>query len=389
MLAFLKSLNWTHVTILGGVPLIALYGAFTTQLVWNTLMWSLFYYYLTGMGITAGYHRLWAHRGYEATFPVRLGLCLLGAGSVQGSIRWWCRDHRGHHRYTDTEKDPYSAHHGFWWSHIGWMLFKQDPAKLGAAGIQDLLADPIIRWQHKHYPYIAMYMAFILPTCVAGFGWGDWRGGFFYGGMARLVFVHHATFLVNSLAHYWGDITYDDRHTPRDSIITALLTFGEGYHNFHHEFPSDYRNAIKIYQYDPTKWTIYFLSLFGLTYNLNRFSNNEIQKGRILISQKKLDNEKSKLDWGVSLDELPELTIEQFFNKCDKDNEQLILIDGVVHDISTFASQHPGGEMLIRSGVGKDMSKEFGGKVYDHSNAAHNLLATLRVGKIFPPPPES
>jgi stearoyl-CoA desaturase (Delta-9 desaturase) len=126
-----------------------------------------------------------------------------------------------------------------------------------------------------------------------------------------LTFVHHATFCVNSLAHYFGDHTFDDRRSPRDHFITAILSLGEGYHNFHHEFPQDYRNAIKFYQYDPTKWLIRFLSYFGLTRHLKKFPDNEIKKGMILMEQKKLDERKFLIQWGKEISKLPVFTFEE------------------------------------------------------------------------------
>lgn len=157
---------------------------------------SVVYYYITGLGITAGYHRLWAHRSYNASVPLQYVLSVAGAGAVQGSIKWWSRGHRAHHRYTDTKLDPYSAHEGFWWSHIGWMLIKPR-GKIGVADISDLTRNKVVRWQHKNYLALLALAGFIAPTVVAGLGWGDWRGGFFFAGAARLVFVHH----VSSTSH--------------------------------------------------------------------------------------------------------------------------------------------------------------------------------------------
>jgi len=242
---------------------------------------------MTGLGITAGYHRLWAHRAYSAHWITRYFLCLTGAGALEGSIKWWCGGHRVHHRYTDTPSDPYNANGGFWYAHIGWMLLKPDPVHSKKADIRDLNADPIIRWQHKYYLIIAPFMAFVFPTLVAGLGWGDWMGGYFYAGALRLLFVHHSTFCVNSVAHYFGEQSFDDHRSPRDSWVTALLTLGEGYHNFHHEFPNDYRNGIRTFDYDPTKWLIRGLNMIGLTSRLKTFPTNEIKKGVVLMQEKK------------------------------------------------------------------------------------------------------
>jgi stearoyl-CoA desaturase (delta-9 desaturase) len=204
-------------------------------------------------GITAGYHRLWAHRSYNAGKFLQYFLAIAGAGAVEGSIKWWSRGHRAHHRYTDTELDPYNAGEGFWYSHMGWMLVKPR-RKPGVADVSDLSKNEVVRWQHKHYIALILFMSFILPTVIPWLAWNDARGGYVYAGFVRLLFVHHSTFCVNSLAHWLGESPFDDKHSPRDHLITALCTIGEGYHNFHHQFPMDYRNAIKWYQYDPTKW---------------------------------------------------------------------------------------------------------------------------------------
>lgn len=138
----------------------------------------------------------------------------------------------------------------------------------GVADVSDLSKNEVVRWQHRWYIWLILLMGFGVPTVIPGLLWGDWRGGYVYAGAARLVFVHHSTFCVNSLAHWLGDAPFDDKHTPRDHIVTAVVTLGEGYHNFHHQFPSDFRNAIRWYQYDPTKWFIGLCSWLGLASHL-------------------------------------------------------------------------------------------------------------------------
>eukprot|EP00741_Cyanophora_paradoxa_P011027 tig00020553_g10659.t1 len=382
-----QQLNWLHVPLLTLTPILGLYGILTCPFNVKTYLWAFIYYYITGLGITAGYHRFYAHRSYDANLPMRLFLMLAGTGAFEGSIRWWSRDHRAHHRYTDTDKDPYSAKNGFFYSHLGWMLVKQDPTKIGKADISDLNADPMVRWQHRNYYWFAPFMAFVLPTLVAGFGWGDFKGGFLLAGIARLVLVHHATFFVNSLAHFWGTQPFADNHTPRDSVLTALLTMGEGYHNFHHEFPNDYRNAIKFYQYDPTKWLITFCSWFGLTYNLRQFPENEVIKGRIQMEQKRLDHIKARVRWAADPATLPTMTLAEVQAQSrSKENPEakkaLVILDGLVHDVTDFVPNHPGGKAILDVYLGKDITQAFNGGVYDHSNAAHNLLGTMRLARL-------
>ncbi|KAG9626144.1 putative delta-9 desaturase, partial [Aureobasidium melanogenum] len=212
-------------------------------------------------------------------------------------------------------------------------------------------------------------------------GWGDYLGGFIYAGILRIFFVQQATFCVNSLAHWLGDQPFDDRNSPRDHVITAIVTLGEGYHNFHHEFPSDYRNAIEWHQYDPTKWSIWIWKQLGLAYDLKQFRSNEIEKGRVQQLQKKIDRKRAELDWGTPLESLPVMEWDDYVEQC-KNGRQLVSVAGIVHDITDFFNDHPGGKAMIKSGIGKDATAMFNGGVYFHSNAAHNLLSTMRVGVI-------
>lgn len=260
------------------------------------------------------------------------------------------------------------------------MIIKQDPKRLPPPGrrvdISDLTADPIVTWQHRHYLSIVAIMSLVLPTVVAGLFWQDWWGGFVYAGLLRTFAIQQATFCVNSLAHWLGDQPFDDKHSPRDHLLTAVLTFGEGYHNFHHEFPADYRNAVEWYQYDPTKWTIWTCGCLRLACRLKRFRANEIEKGRVQQLQKRLDARRERLDWGVPLERLPVFEWEEFA----RSTKPLVLIEGVVHDVSGFVDDHPGGRAMITSVVGKDATALFNGGVYGHSNAARNLLSSMRVG---------
>ncbi|ORX70054.1 hypothetical protein DL89DRAFT_267283 [Linderina pennispora] len=381
----LQRIHWVHVTLLLSTPLLALYGAMTTDLQTKTLVLMVVVYLISGLGITAGYHRLWSHVSYEASYPLQVFLALAGSAAVQGSIFWWSRDHRVHHRYTDTTRDPYNALEGFWHSHMGWMLVKKDRRRLGYADTSDLKSNPLVRWQHKYYPLLVLTLGVAIPTAIAGLGWGDWRGGFFYATVLRMVVLHHATFCINSLAHTIGRQTYDDAQTARDSWITALVTMGEGYHNFHHQFPNDYRNAIRFYQYDPTKWFIRAMSTLGLAYDLKTFPSNEIEKGFIAMRMKELRQREARVNYGVPAEKLPLMTESEFLGKVRDSKKQWMVIEGYVYDVASFIHDHPGGKGLIKSGVGKDMTEAFNGGVYQHHNAARNLMNTsLRIARLAP-----
>lgn len=256
---------------------------------------------------------------------------------------------------------------------------KQNPKRTGRTCITDLDEDPLVVWQHRHYLLIAITMSLVFPTIVCGLLFQDWLGGLVYGGILRVGFLQQATFCINSLAHTIGTQPFEDRNSARDHALTAVFTLGEGYHNFHHAFPSDYRNAIKWWQFDPTKWSIATWKFFGLAYDLTEFSSNEIEKGRTQQLQKKLDEKRATIDWGKPLKQLPVVKWADFVADA-KNGRAVIAIGGIVHDVDDFINHHPGGKTLVSSAIGKDATAMFNGGMYDHSNAAHNLLATMRVG---------
>ncbi|RFU30483.1 hypothetical protein B7463_g5846, partial [Scytalidium lignicola] len=374
-----EHIDWLNTFVVAILPAFGLVAMFYTPLRGATLVWSVFYYFITGLGITAGYHRLWAHRSYKACLPLQIWLAAVGAGAVENSIRRWSRDHRAHHRFTDTDKDPYSVRKGFIYSHMGWLVLKQDPKRLGRSDITDLNRDAVVVWQHKHYVEIALVMGLILPSVVSGLGWGDWVGGLVYAGILRIFFVQQATFCVNSVAHWIGDQPFDDRNSPRDHVLTALLTLGEGYHNFHHEFPSDYRNAIEWYQYDPTKWSIALWKKLGLASDLKTFRHNVIEIGRLQQQQKVVDLKMAQLALAPVSEGLPAVGWKEFERRTN-DGQCLIVIAGIIHDVGDFMKDHPGGMAMIQNGIGHDATALFNGSTYSHSYFAHRLLWTLRIG---------
>jgi stearoyl-CoA desaturase (delta-9 desaturase) len=218
---------------------------------------------------------------------VKVLYALFGAAAFQNSILKWATDHRIHHRFVDSDQDPYSINKGFWYAHIGWMYLKEEDHPHYKAYQRDLLQDPIIVWQDKYYLWISIFMAFILPGILGYVLAGSFLGGFAIAGFLRLVAVHHGTFLINSASHWWGKQTYTDQNTARDNVFTALLTFGEGYHNFHHLFANDYRNGIRWYHWDPTKWLIQFKAKLGLVHNLRKTPEDQILKAKLIMDQKR------------------------------------------------------------------------------------------------------
>lgn len=265
----------TFLIALIGVPLYAYFEGFDVATIIAFFIATGF----CGMSITAGYHRLWAHNAYKTNAFIRFFYAIGGAFAIQNSALHWCSDHRVHHQHVDdNEKDPYSANMGFWYSHIGWMLREYQPLRYSDyRNAPDLMRDPIVAWQHKHYLTLVLLTNFGIPL-VFGVINGDIWGSLLLVGFLRLVVSHHVTFFINSLAHMWGSQPYSDKNTAKDNFVVALLTYGEGYHNFHHAFQYDYRNAIKWWQFDPTKWFIKSLSLVGLAHSLKKIPEDKIIK---------------------------------------------------------------------------------------------------------------
>jgi stearoyl-CoA desaturase (Delta-9 desaturase) len=237
-----------------------------------------------GFAVTGGYHRLFAHATYRAHALVKAFHLFFGAAAIENSALKWSKDHRRHHASTDEAADPYNITRGFWWAHIGWVFFKEEPGT-PQANVKDLERDWMVQLQHRFYVPLAIFAGFLLPMGVGAL-LGDMWGGLVLAGFVRLVVLYHATFCVNSLAHMLGARPYSDKDSARDSGITALITMGEGYHNFHHTFPYDYRNGVRAWHFDPTKWLIRSLAWVGLARDLVRTPDDVILKARIAMQEK-------------------------------------------------------------------------------------------------------
>ena len=283
-------INWIPATFLVTTPIAAAiitpWYLFTHDV--SAPVWGVFGAFMvwTGISITAGYHRLLAHRAYKA-HPIVKNFLLLGATlAVQGSAFDWVSGHRVHHRHVDdVMDDPYSAKRGFWFSHIGWMLRNYPSGNFDYKNIPDLTKDKVLQIQHKYY---GLWVLATNVGLVAAIGWllGDVWGTLVLAGLLRLVLTHHFTFFINSLCHMFGSRPYTDTNTARDNFILAIFTWGEGYHNYHHFFQYDYRNGVKWWQYDPTKWLIAGLSKIGLASDLRTVDDTTIKHAEVQMQFK-------------------------------------------------------------------------------------------------------
>ncbi|CEM23299.1 unnamed protein product [Vitrella brassicaformis CCMP3155] len=231
-------LSTMHFLALVGLMMMLAHPSRVRLLIEVILIWN-----ISGLGITAGAHRLWAHRSYKANLPARIVLMVLNSIANQGSIYHWARDHRTHHKHSETEKDPHNAKRGFWYSHMGWLILKKpDAVKQAGREIDcsDLLQDPVVVFQKNADPWLAFFFCYIVPGYYTMAVYGSFWLGFFVLGIFRWIVELHATWCVNSVAHLWGERPYDDQINPAESALVAWLTTGEGWHNWHHVYPFDY-----------------------------------------------------------------------------------------------------------------------------------------------------
>jgi stearoyl-CoA desaturase (delta-9 desaturase) len=248
-----------------GVPVFwYLYGFTTTDWVMLAIL-----YVVSGLGITVGYHRLHSHRSFECPKWVQACFLVAGGWALENSALKWCSDHIRHHARCDKAEDPYNATKGFWHSHCGWVLRK--PSYRDPKYENNLRRDPLVMWQHRYYlPIVLSGLA--LPF-VVGLISGGWMGGvscFLLAGLCRTFLVLNSTFCINSICHLWGAQPHGTHDSSRDCWWVSLVTFGEGYHNYHHLHLRDYRNGPRWYNFDPSKWLVSTLSKVGLAYNLQR-----------------------------------------------------------------------------------------------------------------------
>ncbi|KIJ39016.1 hypothetical protein M422DRAFT_781163 [Sphaerobolus stellatus SS14] len=374
--ALIKRLDPINTGIFVIPHLITFAGCWITSWEWKTFIFFCVYLYVTSTAFVAGYHRLWSHRAFVPTKPLEYTLAFFASAAFMRTMVWWARDHRAHHRYIDSELDPCMPKHNFFWRHFGWFTVRQ--SYVAPVDLSDLFSNPVVQWQLKWIWPMSIFSSFLLPMLVAGLGWGDWWGGLFYAGFLRVNIMHHGTLFANSLAHWVGDQHFDDRTSPKDFFFTNIVTFGEGYHNYHHQFPMDYRVGIEWWQFDPAKWFLYACYCIGLVTQINRAPENEIKKAELSMELKKLRTVQDRIKWATDPEDLPVVDWEKF--QEESMNRPLVLIAGFIHDVSSFMDQHPGGRDMLAGNIGKDVTTSFFGGIYNHSNAAHNILSMLRVG---------
>ena len=270
------------------VPVIALFVVgwqlWADLLFWSDLIVFAIMYVATSLGITVGFHRLFTHRSFKAKESVRVTLAILGSMAIEGPVISWVADHRKHHNYSDQPGDPHSPHvdhghglkgalRGLFHAHVGW-LFIHSERGLKTRYAPDLLKDPIVSFINRTFVlWVAagLVVPFFLGWAIGGTV-AEGLTGLLWGGAVRMLVLHHATYSINSLCHFFGRRKYETTDESRNLWWLSFFTFGEAWHNNHHAFPTSARHGLSRWNFDPSAWVIWGLEKTGLAWDVVRVS---------------------------------------------------------------------------------------------------------------------
>ena len=257
---------------------------------WQDLVNLAVSYVVIGCGITVGFHRLFTHRSFKTSRPIRMLFAILGSAAAEGPVIDWVATHRKHHKYSDVDGDPHSPHvgHGSGWrgalagffhAHIGWVFSDMEVADEQIYA-KDLLADPWIKFVDRTFVLwviAGLAFSFGLGVALTGTVQGGLLG-LLWGGAARIFFLHHSTFSINSVCHFFGRKDFDTRDESRNVFWLAIPTWGEAWHNNHHAFPTSYRHGLRRWQIDPSAAMIRVLEMTGLAWDVVRIDPERIAR---------------------------------------------------------------------------------------------------------------
>jgi stearoyl-CoA desaturase (delta-9 desaturase) len=250
--------DWPVILFMVAIHGGALFALLPTNFSWSAVGLAVLLHWVTGgLGITLGFHRLITHRSFQTPKWLEYFLAFCGTLSCQGGVIEWIGMHRLHHLHSDQEQDPHDSNQGFWWSHMGWMLYKLPIRKEIPRFTRDLWDDPVYQFLNKYFIPIQVLLGVVLYLLG---GWPFVVWGIF----VRLIAVFHCTWLVNSATHMFGYRTYEAGDRSTNCWWVALLTYGEGWHNNHHAFQHSARHGLRWWEIDLTWMTIQLLQVLGL-----------------------------------------------------------------------------------------------------------------------------
>ncbi|KAK3928748.1 Acyl-CoA desaturase [Frankliniella fusca] len=270
-----QPLVWFNITLLGVYHAVALATALSGVLMVRTWCWAYFYAHFAGFGVTGGVHRLWSHRSYKARRPLRYFLALCFSTAGQNTILNWVRDHRVHHKFTETDADPHNAKRGFFFAHVGWLMMRKHPEvyRQGSkVDLSDVEKDPVVQWHTRNFTWLKIVFCWLIPIIIPIYFWNERWWASVLSCVVRLVYTVNMSWLVNSAAHLYGTHPYDKRINPTENALVSFLSLGEGWHNYHHIFPWDYKAAEHKYHINMTSWLLDQFARIGWAYDLKTAS---------------------------------------------------------------------------------------------------------------------
>uniref|UniRef100_A0A182N6I9 Fatty acid desaturase domain-containing protein n=1 Tax=Anopheles dirus TaxID=7168 RepID=A0A182N6I9_9DIPT len=282
---FDAEIKWNNVLMIGIFHVIAVWSFlhYVFRATPVTYLWGFFVGGCAGFGVTGGVHRLWCHRSYKAKLPLRIILMCCYSIAGQNTIYDWVRDHRIHHKYSETDGDPHNANRGFLYAHVGWLMLRKHPEcikKGRLIDMSDIVSDPVVQFHHKNFVLMKVLFCFILPTFIPWYIFGEtFLMSFFSQCFVRYVLSLNFTWLVNSAAHLYGNHPYDTRINPAENRVVSVVAMGEGWHNYHHVFPWDYKAAeLGNYSVNVTTFWLDVFSKIGWAYDLKQPSKELVRK---------------------------------------------------------------------------------------------------------------
>ncbi|XP_063822739.1 stearoyl-CoA desaturase 5-like [Ostrinia nubilalis] len=225
---------------------------------------------LTTFGVTAGAHRLWSHRAYKAKIPLQIMLLIGFLTAGMNDLYNWVRDHRVHHKFSETSADPHNATRGFFFSHVGWMMTKQHPDVLREAvkvDMSDIEGNPLIRFHVRHFKILKLLFALVLPVLIPVVFWDERISVAFLALVLKHAYILHTMWSVNSFAHLYGNRPYNSKINPRENWVLSVFSIGEGWHNYHHTFPWDYKAAELAFPFNGTTNLLDLFAKIGWAYD--------------------------------------------------------------------------------------------------------------------------
>ncbi|KAJ8675192.1 hypothetical protein QAD02_010978 [Eretmocerus hayati] len=275
---------WLNAIALISLHVIGLYHFITFPYIQKWKLFAVGYFcgMVGGFGVTAGVHRYWTHRSYKANLPFRIILMICYLSSGQNSIAAWVRDHRVHHKFSETDADPHNSNRGFFFAHMGWLMMRKHPEVIRKGkeiDMSDVLSDPVVAFAQKHFTVLRILLGVVVPTLIPRYLMNEsWYYSIVTMCFIRYILLLNFTWSVNSAAHIWGNKPYDKNISPVENRAVSFMAMGEGWHNYHHVFPWDYKAAeLGNYRLNFTTAVIDFFAHLGWVYDRKQPSKSLVR----------------------------------------------------------------------------------------------------------------